>query len=297
MKETFYFSHDYNPRSDTKIKRLLARHGMMGYGIYWSIIEDLYNNTNVLQMDYECIAFDLRTDAEVIRSIINDFDLFQINGQNFGSPSVERRLNARDAKSQKARESVQKRWKNERTNTNVLQPQNDTNTIKESKVKESKVNTILLEKESKHSLSNNITLEEKKANFLKKNNEKAVMDGGSELPMPSIPNSPYGDGILHHRAIEWSRANVNKYEPELFKDFLTYWTAPVQKGRDKGREFWKTKPTFEIGQRLATWAKNEKPSNQNGNKQNTNPADYLAKTARDLEAIFNGPNSSHHATV
>ena len=153
MKETFYFSHDYNPRSDTKIKRLLARHGMMGYGIYWSIIEDLYNNTNVLQTDYECIAFDLRTDAEVIRSIINDFDLFQINGDSFGSPSVERRINERDAKSQKARESVQKRWNNEKNNTNVLPSQNDTNTIKESKVKESKVNTILLKKESKYNAS------------------------------------------------------------------------------------------------------------------------------------------------
>lgn len=313
MKETFYFSHDYNPRSDTKIKRLLARHGMMGYGIYWSIIEDLYNNTNVLQTDYDCIAFDLRTDAEVIRSIINDFNLFEIKGECFGSPSVERRLNARDAKSQKARESVQKRWKNEKKNTNVLPTKNDTNTIKESKVKESKVNTILLEKESKHSLSNNITLEEKKAKIFEKNNErKAAMHGGSDLvpelvegthqtnasnaeaTAPTIPNSPYGDGILHHRAIEWSRANVNKYEAELFKDFLTYWTAPVQKGPDKGRELWKTKLTFEIGQRLATWAKNEKQSNQNGNKTNTTPADYLTKTARDLEAIFSSPNSVHH---
>jgi membrane-associated HD superfamily phosphohydrolase len=158
MKETFYFSHDYNPRSDTKIKRLLSRHGMMGYGIYWSIIEDLYNNTNVLQTDYECIAFDLRTDAEVIRSIINDFDLFTVQEKTFGSPSVQRRLNERDSKSQKARESVQKRWKNEKNNTNVLPNNYAPNTIKESKVKEmkvkeSKVNNILLKKESKYSAS------------------------------------------------------------------------------------------------------------------------------------------------
>ena len=114
------------------------------------------------------------------------------------------------------------------------------------------------------------------------------------IPLNAVPNSPYGDGILHYRAIEWDKANANKYEPELFKEFLSYWTAHVQKGRDKGRELWKTKLTFEIGQRLATWAKNQKQSNQNGNKPNTNPADYLTKTARDLEAIFSGTNSVHH---
>jgi len=43
-KDTYYFSHDYNCRNDEKIKRLLRKHGMCGYGIFWSIVEDLYNN-------------------------------------------------------------------------------------------------------------------------------------------------------------------------------------------------------------------------------------------------------------
>ena len=57
-KDTFYFSHDYNVRNDIKIKKLINKHGFLGYGLFWAIIEDLYNNTNVLPMDYECIAFD-----------------------------------------------------------------------------------------------------------------------------------------------------------------------------------------------------------------------------------------------
>lgn len=117
------------------------------------------------------------------------------------------------------------------------------------------------------------------------------------IPLEAVPNSPYGDGILHYRVREWSEANGKKYETQLYKDFLTYWTAPVQKGKDHGRELWKTKLTFEIGQRLATWAKNEKQSNQNGNKANTNPTEYLTKTSRELEAIFNSTNSSQHAPV
>lgn len=137
-KDTFYFSHDYNVRNDIKIKKLINKHGFLGYGLFWAIIEDLYNNTNVLPLDYECIAFDLRTNPDVIKSIINDFDLFVIENDIFGSLSVERRLTERNEKSLKARESVLKRWNKTKKDTNVLQTNYDSNTIKERKVKENK---------------------------------------------------------------------------------------------------------------------------------------------------------------
>ncbi|UYW02088.1 DUF4373 domain-containing protein [Flavobacterium agricola] len=139
---TFYFSHDYNARSDIKIRNLILKHGALGYGVYWMLIEDLYNNTNVLPLNYDLIAFDLRVDKNVIQSIINDFDLFIIDGDYFGSLSVQRRLDERNEKSRKARESIAKRWEKTKTDTNVLRPQNNRNTIKESKVKESKVKEI-----------------------------------------------------------------------------------------------------------------------------------------------------------
>jgi hypothetical protein len=142
-KDTFYFSHDFNARNDIKIKKLIAKHGYLGYGLFWAIVEELYNNTNVLPNDYECIAYDLRTDANVIKSIVNDFDLFEIDNESFGSLSIQRRLNERNEKSKKARESVLKRWNKPKEDTNVLQTYNDGNTIKERKGKESK------EKESK----------------------------------------------------------------------------------------------------------------------------------------------------
>jgi hypothetical protein len=133
MKETFYFSHDYNARTDEKIKKLIKKHGMMGYGIFWSIVEDLYNNANELQLDYEGIAYDLRTDTEIIKSIINDFDLFRIKDKLFGSISIQRRLEERNKKSESARQSAYKRWRNDAnslvSNTNVLK----TNTINKGK--------------------------------------------------------------------------------------------------------------------------------------------------------------------
>ena len=134
-KNTFYFSHDYNTRNDEKIKELIFNYGMSGYGIYWSIIEELYQNTNVLHLNYERIAFELRSDVSSIKSIINDFNLFVISGENFSSLSVQKRLDERTNKSEKARLSVNKRW----SDTNVLQTKYDSNTIKERKGKEKKV--------------------------------------------------------------------------------------------------------------------------------------------------------------
>ena len=138
-KDTFYFSHDYNSRNDEKIKFLLRKHGFIGYGLFWAIIEDLYNNANALRTDYEGIAYDFRVDVLLIESIIKDFDLFVFEGDTFGSLSVQKRIDERDSKSVKARESAHKRW----TNANAMQSQCEGNAIKESKgkeIKESKVN-------------------------------------------------------------------------------------------------------------------------------------------------------------
>ena len=133
-KDTFYFSHDYNSRNDEKIKSLLRKHGMQGYGLFWALIEDLYNNANALRTDSEGIAYDYRIPENIVKSVLYDFDLFVFDGETFGSLSVQKRIDKRDSKSIKARESASKRW----TNANAMRTQCDSNAIKESKVKEIK---------------------------------------------------------------------------------------------------------------------------------------------------------------
>lgn len=137
-KDTFYFSHDYNTRNDIKIKKLISKHGYFGYGIFWALVEDLYNNSNVLKTDYDTIAFDLRCEADIIKSIINDYDLFVFNGDTFGSLSIEKRLDEREAKSKKARQSAFYRWNKSDSNANALQTHTEGNAIKERKEKERK---------------------------------------------------------------------------------------------------------------------------------------------------------------
>ena len=133
--DTFYFSHDYNARNDIKIKKLIAKQGMTGYGIFWAIVEELYNNANALPTDYETLAFDIHADSEVVKSVVKDFGLFIFDGDTFGSLSVQRRLDERNEKSVKARKSANKRWER---NANALQSDYEGNAIKESKRKEKK---------------------------------------------------------------------------------------------------------------------------------------------------------------
>lgn len=138
MKQTYYFSHDYNTRQDEKVKKLLRKHGYLGYGLFWAIVEDLYNNANALQTDYDGIAYELRVDCDIIKSVLHDFDLFNFDGDTFSSKSVQNRLDKRNNKSISARESAQKRW----NNANALQIKCERNAIKERKGKEKKINKI-----------------------------------------------------------------------------------------------------------------------------------------------------------
>jgi hypothetical protein len=133
MKE--YFSHDYGSRNDRKITRLLMKHGMQGIGVFWCIIEMLYEEGGYLPLEYDRITFELRTENGLIESVINDFELFENDGEKFWSESILERLTLRSEKSEKARESINKRWEKYR-NTNVIRTYNESNTIK---VKESKV--------------------------------------------------------------------------------------------------------------------------------------------------------------
>jgi hypothetical protein len=163
-KDTFYFSHDYNTRNDEKIKRLIRKHGMQGYGVFWAIVEDLYNNANALRMDYDGIAYDLRSDSDLVASVVQDFDLFIFDGEFFGSNSVQERLDQRNNKSESARKSASYRW----GNANALQTLSEGNAKKERKGKEIKG------KEIKIKYKDNITLTEKE-------NEKLVTEFGDLL--------------------------------------------------------------------------------------------------------------------
>lgn len=146
IKDAFYFSHDSNARQDDKIIALRMKLRWEGYGLYWAIVEKLREASDyTLPRDYNAIAFDLRTEAKIIKSIIEDFGLFEFteDGKGFYSERMMRNMEEMNKKSQKARDSINKRWEKQRENkvqnTNEIRTYNDRNTKKrkEIKVKES----------------------------------------------------------------------------------------------------------------------------------------------------------------
>ena len=164
-----YFSHDSNARNDEKIARLRMKHGSAGYGVYFMILERLREAKDYMSIkDYNLIAFDLRDDSQLIKSVVEDFGLFAFvtdkdRGECFYSKSFNDRMVLKDEKSKKRAEAgkrgAAKRWdskdKAEPSNNNsnaIAKPSKDnSNAIakpskkiaskeKESKEKESKVN-------------------------------------------------------------------------------------------------------------------------------------------------------------
>lgn len=114
-KDTFYFSHDYNSRGDRKMVSLLMNCGIEGIGIYWCIIEMLYEEGGYLmQSECERIAFELRTDCDLVAKVMRS-TLFCRNDENFWSESVLKRLEKRKEISGKASNSAHIRWENEKS--------------------------------------------------------------------------------------------------------------------------------------------------------------------------------------
>lgn len=94
-KKAFFFSHDSNARNDEKIINLRMQHGAEGYGVYFMLIEMLLESTDYrLGVQYPALAFNLRVDREVVRSVVEDFGLFQLSedSASFYSQSLNERM-------------------------------------------------------------------------------------------------------------------------------------------------------------------------------------------------------------
>ena len=119
-KSTNYFSHDSNARNDEKLVRLRMKHGAAGYGVYFMLLERLREERDYMSAkDYNMIAFDLRVDAAIVKSVVEDFGLFTFtdDGKCFYSESFTRRMDIKDTlrrqRSEGGKIGMKNRWKKE----------------------------------------------------------------------------------------------------------------------------------------------------------------------------------------
>lgn len=68
---------------------------------------------------------------------------------------------------------------------------------------------------------------------------------------------------------------VEKYGKDMVREFFDYWS---EENRSHTKMRFEQQPTWEVGKRLATWARNDKKYQRNGNR-NSQTADRMAKLA------------------
>lgn len=109
MKE--YFSHDYNARNDPKLQDVMREHGVAGLGVFWVLIEMLYEQGGELPLSAcKSIAYALHEESKVVESIVSDFDLFQNDGEKFWSNSVNVRISKRNDITEKRKQAAANSW-------------------------------------------------------------------------------------------------------------------------------------------------------------------------------------------
>lgn len=141
---TIFFSHDCNARNDLKLIRLNHKHGMAGVGIYWCLVEMLYENDGYLmRSDCECIANALRVEMRTLCDIIENSELFNFDDEKFWSESALKRIKKILEKSQKATDSALKRWGN--ANAMPTQCEGNANKVNKNRINNKEINKEIVD--------------------------------------------------------------------------------------------------------------------------------------------------------
>lgn len=106
VKDSFYFPHDSNARSDPAIITIRRKYGWEGYGSYFGIIEFLREQHNYrvsLERSDDCL-FELRIKPEIFEDLFN-VGLLKKDDKTFFSESLLRRMEHIDGVRNKRREA------------------------------------------------------------------------------------------------------------------------------------------------------------------------------------------------
>lgn len=195
-----YFSHDANARNSAKIIRLRMRYGAEGYGVYFMLLERLREEqTYSCECDYDMLAFDFRVDANLIRAVVEDFSLFDIDGDRFYSRGFLARMAQKDEKSSRrsaaGRKGMQSRWSAPASDNNVITntPASDNNVITMLSKSDNNVITMLSEADNNVITKENgvITmLSENITSKVKERKEKKRKEEDDVVVKEEAPSSP-----------------------------------------------------------------------------------------------------------
>lgn len=196
-KNKFYFSHDGGARNDDKMIAVRMKHKAEGYAVYFMILEKMLESSDYLLFkDYNVLAFDFRVGSDLVKSIVEDFGLFEFTEDNksFYSKSFQSRMepleNLRKQRREAGLKSAEKRAKSTKIDQSSTTVERS---LTKNPTKESKVNNntnVLLEKNTQKKdlgcVSENLNEEEitnsQSSKNLEEEKEKNCEKKEKELP-------------------------------------------------------------------------------------------------------------------
>ena len=164
MEKKQTFSLDLYTTENLKVVRLCKSLGWEGVGMYFGLIEYLYQNDNqFLLSDLDIFAFKKMMDEEKLKQVIHNFDLFAINDTSFYSIEIQEQLQAikaeaekqkaiRDAKVRAGKEGAKKHWEAKANSTAIAQPIAENNTANSTAIAKEK-----MRKEAKENIEKPLT--------------------------------------------------------------------------------------------------------------------------------------------
>jgi hypothetical protein len=111
MQKSFYFQHDYNAASDSKVLFLRQQLGMEGYGIYWFVLEQLAQAGGFLPLKIiPVLAMQSQTQETKLNAVVKNYELFELIEDQFFSTRLNAHLQIRKHLSDKGKAGASKRW-------------------------------------------------------------------------------------------------------------------------------------------------------------------------------------------
>ena len=95
-----YFPHQYNAHDDEKLQQVIIHHGLVGYAVFFLLLEYLgQKKDRILSKDfYKVLSWNYRIDEDVVRSVVEDYGLFEVSDNHFSSDGLNDRMAALDDK-------------------------------------------------------------------------------------------------------------------------------------------------------------------------------------------------------
>jgi hypothetical protein len=122
---SYYLGVDLNLPDNIKIIRLKQRLGYSGFGLYLELCLRLAQASDYkLPTDYQLLAYQTRLDEKYIKQVIEEFDLFTVEGGEFWSDEIVQKMHTLESKREAARKAGIASGKARSTGkrTNVEQP-------------------------------------------------------------------------------------------------------------------------------------------------------------------------------